>query len=65
MIRIVGVRNEDVTHVVQVAVVSLVATNYRGLHQITEDVNAAIFVQSHCTVVRLQIIYQVKSQIYM
>lgn len=32
MIRIVWVRDEDMSHVVQVAVVTLVATNYRGLH---------------------------------
>lgn len=42
MVRVVSIRAEDVSHVVQVAVVAAVAAEDGRLHQVAQDVDAGL-----------------------
>lgn len=53
MVRVVGVGDEHVAHVVQVAVVAAVPAEDGRLHQVAEDVDAGGLVQGHRGVVGL------------
>ena len=54
MVRVVRVGDEDVSHVVQIAVVGAVGADDGRLHHVAQDVDTALLVQRHLATVGLR-----------